>query len=272
MKKLFLLLGILPFSMANAATCTPPTTLKCNCAHPIINSAGELACGPTYCETGTKCMPNGACCLEANYCESTEQGKQCCSDEQTCDEIKGCVESCIIDCTNQKTGTKCCTSSGIAGLCLNNTCQTQTCVGDEQLYVGGPFYYNEYKWNYNSTYSIRCCTNNPNEEVAYTFKAVYCRDPEENYEKKGLCCPDGTSSYIKEILYECDVKVLYACFEKKPRPTFCAYGCNMSNVDTLTPDNIHEVNDGAANIAFEYCPNGYTDWTKDDIGWRRDCL
>ena len=48
-------------------------------------------------------MPDGSCCPEGNYCESTEQGKQCCSDGQSCNAITGCVEivdPCYHACTN----------------------------------------------------------------------------------------------------------------------------------------------------------------------------
>ena len=92
-KKLLLtgLISLCSISVANAV-CTPPTTLKCNCAHPIIDAEGKLACGTSYCGD-KKCMPDGSCCPEGNYCESTEQGKQCCSDGQSCNATTGCVEA-----------------------------------------------------------------------------------------------------------------------------------------------------------------------------------
>ena len=93
-KKLLLtsLIVLCLVSMANA-TCTPPTTLKCECQHPIINSEGKLACGEDYCaKNGKKCMPNGSCCEADKFCESS-LGKQCCPDGQSCDTTKGCQET-----------------------------------------------------------------------------------------------------------------------------------------------------------------------------------
>lgn len=93
MKKKLLLTGLISLysiGMANAI-CTSPATLKCQCQHPIINSEGKLACGTSYC--GDKqCMPDGSCCETEKYCNSSGQGKQCCSTEQSCDTTKGCVE------------------------------------------------------------------------------------------------------------------------------------------------------------------------------------
>ena len=91
MHKKLLLATVLVSSIHIAnATCTPPTTLKCNCAHPIINSEGKLACGASYCGD-KKCMPDGSCCETEKYCESSELGKQCCADGQTCDTTSGCI-------------------------------------------------------------------------------------------------------------------------------------------------------------------------------------
>ena len=90
-KKLLLtgLISLCSIGVANAV-CTPPTTLKCDCAHPIINSEGKLACGTSYCGD-KKCMPNGSCCPEANFCQ-VGNDKYCCSEGQTCDTTSGCVE------------------------------------------------------------------------------------------------------------------------------------------------------------------------------------
>ena len=67
-KKILLtsLIGLCSVSMANAI-CSPPTTLKCDCQHPIIEN-GVLVCGPSYCGD-KKCMPDGSCCPEANFCQ-----------------------------------------------------------------------------------------------------------------------------------------------------------------------------------------------------------
>ena len=42
--------GLFCLKTANAV-CSPPIG-KCECAYPIIEN-GHLACGPTYCSTGT---------------------------------------------------------------------------------------------------------------------------------------------------------------------------------------------------------------------------
>jgi len=91
MKKILLtgLISLCSISVANAA-CIPPTTLKCNCAHPIIDSEGKLACGASYCGD-KKCMPDGSCCETKKYCEVGDK-KYCCVDNQTCDTATGCVE------------------------------------------------------------------------------------------------------------------------------------------------------------------------------------
>ena len=93
MKKKLLLTSLISLSsigIANAL-CTPPATLKCECAHPIVNSEGKLACGTSYCGD-KKCMPNGACCETEKFCISLEQGTQCCAENQSCDTTMGCVE------------------------------------------------------------------------------------------------------------------------------------------------------------------------------------
>ena len=93
MSKKLLLSGLIcmcSISIANAL-CTSPATLKCNCAHPIINSEGKLACGTSYCGN-KKCMPDGSCCETEKYCEVGDT-KYCCADNQTCDTTKGCIEA-----------------------------------------------------------------------------------------------------------------------------------------------------------------------------------
>ena len=89
-KKILLtsLIGLCSVSMANAV-CTPPTTLKCDCQHPIIEN-GVLVCGPSYCGD-KKCMPDGSCCPEANFCQ-VGNSKYCCAENQTCDTSTGCIE------------------------------------------------------------------------------------------------------------------------------------------------------------------------------------
>ena len=92
MKKIILLTTALFSSVSVYGACTPPTDLKCQCQHPIIDSVGKLACGEDYCaKVGKKCMPNGSCCPEANFCQ-VGSNKYCCSDSQTCDTSTGCVE------------------------------------------------------------------------------------------------------------------------------------------------------------------------------------
>jgi len=116
-KKLLLtgLISLCSISVANAV-CTPPTTLKCNCAHPIIDAEGKLACGTSYCGD-KKCMPDGSCCPEGNYCESTEEGKQCCSDGQSCNTITGCEEKKDLESLCKESGGY--FSSNFGGACLS---------------------------------------------------------------------------------------------------------------------------------------------------------
>ena len=92
MKKILLtgLISLCSISVANAI-CIAPTTLKCNCAHPIINLEGKLACGTSYCGD-KKCMPDGSCCSVANFCQ-VGNDKYCCSENQTCDTVSGCIEA-----------------------------------------------------------------------------------------------------------------------------------------------------------------------------------
>ena len=117
MHKKLLLATVLVSSIHIAnATCTPPTTLKCNCAHPIINSEGKLACGASYCGD-KKCMPDGSCCETEKYCESSELGKQCCADGQTCDTKSGCVEKPVATLTCADASYKHCSLNGAEWCC-----------------------------------------------------------------------------------------------------------------------------------------------------------
>ena len=97
MKKKLLLASLISLSCINIAkaSCTPPTTLKCQCQHPIIDSNGKLACGEDYCaKNGKKCMPNGSCCEEAKFC-----GGDCCSENEICDTASNtCQPSAVGNC------------------------------------------------------------------------------------------------------------------------------------------------------------------------------
>ena len=91
MKKKLLFAGLIGLyqSVANAM-CTPTgvNIEKCECAHPIIEN-GHLACGPTYCPTGTTCMPLGNCCKTEKVCGSLST--ECCKDDEICvDGISCC--------------------------------------------------------------------------------------------------------------------------------------------------------------------------------------
>ena len=113
MKKIILLTTALLSSISAYAVCTPPTTLKCNCAHPIIEN-GVLACGASYCGD-KKCMPDGSCCESEKYCEVGDN-KYCCADGQTCDTTKGCVET-VNECLDGETPC----SNELENWCCNNT-------------------------------------------------------------------------------------------------------------------------------------------------------
>ena len=135
MKKIILFTTVLLSSIDAYAVCTPPTTLKCECAHPIIEN-GVLACGSSYCGD-KKCMPDGSCCESEKYCESSV-GKQCCSDGQTCDSTNGCKDAKDIEslCANatglygpgyivtSKSGTFCSSYNGMDWYSAEEWCQT----------------------------------------------------------------------------------------------------------------------------------------------------
>ena len=72
--------GLSLVSTANA-TCNPPIG-KCDCSYPIMEN-GSLKCGPTYCPSDTKCMPNGSCCPSDNSC-GTGDNRDCCDASETC--------------------------------------------------------------------------------------------------------------------------------------------------------------------------------------------
>ena len=91
MKKILLLTTTVLLFVLNANAACNPNLPACQCSYPEMKN-GIIGCIETYCETGTKCMPDGSCCPCDNYCECTEKEKQCCSAEQTCDTTKGCVE------------------------------------------------------------------------------------------------------------------------------------------------------------------------------------
>ena len=101
MKTLFLsvsIIGLLSITTAYAI-CNPPSILKCECAHPIIEN-GILTCGPTYCSTGTTCMPLGNCCETEKLCGSLST--ECCSDNEVCVNKTTCcpTEKPYIDANN----------------------------------------------------------------------------------------------------------------------------------------------------------------------------
>ena len=129
MKKFILLTTALLSSISAYAVCTPPTTLKCNCAHPIIEN-GVLACGASYCGD-KKCMPDGSCCESEKYCEVGDN-KYCCADGQTCDSTKGCIEEKDLEtlCKNangsiiETNGRKFCRSGEMDWTTGKNWCET----------------------------------------------------------------------------------------------------------------------------------------------------
>ena len=121
-KKLLLTTILLSSIHIANATCTPPTTLKCNCAHPIIDSEGKLACGTSYCGD-KKCMPDGSCCEPEKYCEVGDK-KYCCADNQTCDTTSGCVEKVVEECFGKENGIYCSAAEGKDGACYDGFCIT----------------------------------------------------------------------------------------------------------------------------------------------------
>ena len=123
MKNLLLLTcAALLYSKTVYAVCNPNLP-ACQCAYPkMVN--GIIGCGPSYCENGTKCMPNGSCCPEGNYCESTEKHKECCTEGKTCDTTKGCVEE------KADIGTLCDKAGGFIEIDKNGK---KFCFSDEKI-------------------------------------------------------------------------------------------------------------------------------------------
>ena len=256
MNKKLLLLTLISLSAINYgnATCTPPTVLKCQCQHPIINSDGKLACGEDYCaKNNKKCMPNGSCCETEKYCESSI-GKQCCSDEEHCDTIQGCIVACKNDCTTENDGTECCTSLGIAGLCLNGSCKTKTCNEGEKLYI-----YKDGSAAIVTHTSLGCCISDPN--------TTPLNNPSAN--SRQLCCTSNEPVYSRigcNSSAECtsEYEGQYGCFKAKPELISCTASLSFSSVE----EGVEAcVNGSPANFAstpiqktWGYCEK-YTDWS-----------
>ena len=120
MKKILLLTTTVLLFAVNANAACNPNLPACQCSYPkMVN--GIIGCSETYCETGTKCMPDGSCCSSDNYCESTEKEKQCCSAEQSCDTTKGCIELDIeTKCANAEGGGIIVTASS-GTFCMSNS-------------------------------------------------------------------------------------------------------------------------------------------------------
>ena len=144
MKTLFLsvsIIGLLSITTAYAI-CNPPSILKCECAHPIIEN-GHLACGPTYCPTGTTCMPLGNCCKTEKVCGSLST--ECCKDDETCiDGISCCTDdkpyldangNCV-ECT---TNEHCMQTTDSCGICSNGTCVASDAKCPQTMYCDENF-------------------------------------------------------------------------------------------------------------------------------------
>ena len=87
MKKFLLLTTSILLSSATVYAACNPNLPACQCSYPkMVN--GIIGCSETYCEEGRKCMPDGSCCPSDNFCESTEKGKECCSENETCNPEK----------------------------------------------------------------------------------------------------------------------------------------------------------------------------------------
>ena len=137
------LIGLCSISMANAM-CTPTgvNIEKCECAHPIIEN-GHLACGPTYCPTGTTCMPLGNCCKTEKVCGSLST--ECCKDDETCiDGISCCTDdkpyldangNCV-ECT---TNEHCMQTTDSCGICSNGTCVASDAKCPQTMYCDENF-------------------------------------------------------------------------------------------------------------------------------------
>ena len=296
----FLLIGVsvlgLFLSSEVYCACMPPIT-RCECAFPEFKN-GVLSCGPTYCPSGTTCMPMGSCCKNDKVCGS-ELFPSCCSDTESCmsdgsccttpnqaktqccdtngngvanddtccpaletegcetevDETTGCSKcktSCtgVSNCSGQTNGTVCCTSDGVAGLCLNSSCQTKTCASGEKLYVYYPkfFQFTGDVAEYGSP-ALGCCTQDPSKTI---------KNPTWEGNWGQLCCtadkPVYTLSFADD--YGMGRGETYTCATHKQELT----ECETFSEGNFPFDTLEECRAGDYQEEYSYCENGYGDW------------
>ena len=184
-------------STANAA-CTPlgagSKNEPCECALPVFEN-GRIKCGPSYCGE-KRCMPNGSCCEVERYCESTEKGKQCCSENQECYAVEGCLV-CIEN-----------TIKGTCGVCQNEkwvddsdlcsackTCSDGECVADNTQNGQGCTTTDKKQGTCNSG---SCCAKIDGCKTYNANCECTACDVDNNYTLvKGNCCAeiDGCKKY-----------------------------------------------------------------------------
>ena len=130
----FLLIGVsvlgLFLSSEAYCACMPPIT-RCECAFPEFKN-GVLSCGPTYCPSGTTCMPMGSCCKNDKVCGS-ELFPSCCSDTESCMSDGSCCT------TPNQAKTQCCDTNG-NGVANDDTCcpalETEGCETEVDTTTG----------------------------------------------------------------------------------------------------------------------------------------
>ena len=189
MKKIILLTTALLSSISAYAVCTPPTTLKCNCAHPILEN-GVLACGASYCGD-KKCMPDGSCCESEKYCEVGDN-KYCCADGQTCDTTKGCVETAN-ECNGKNDYTPCQNGNGY---CYEEYCLTRGSLHSQCTQLVN--HRNSLEYCESTSSHLSCYKDN--EYMCYTFEGgdplriiewCYTYDIRTEAEYEISQCPSG---------------------------------------------------------------------------------
>ena len=164
----------------------------------------------------------------------------------------------------------CCTSDGVAGLCLNSSCQTKTCASGENLYVYYPSYWTHSQTgeaNYEAG-ELGCCANNP----ANSYKEV-----NSDGKFSQLCCPAdkpyaslGGTNIGGGNVYECmkyGLNFMSVCthYDGGDSPEEC-----IADVGEGGADSGHSSCDAEVNVTEWSCINYHSDGTC--YIWKRSCL
>ena len=197
---------------------------------------------------------NGQCCSGEVYQNANSGNYECCPE--------GSTVSNGICCEAGKTGVPNYNSSGTQ---IGSFCCTENIAGaiDGQCCPSGTKVY-----SYNTALINDCCS-----DCVYEGKnqASCCaNDPRNVFEESGpcikykhLCCPPERP--IPAVHWKDQTSTsYYSCFAGKPQPT------DYLNFE-VKDDGSVEV-DPSADVYYEYCPNGYSDWYIVPGAYKRDCL